>query len=194
MGTSSDFGNMVSMALASVFLPFLPMLPRQIILNDLLYDVAQMGIPSDAVDPTFMRKPRRWDIALIRRFMFVLGPVSSLFDFATFGILLWLFRADAELFQTGWFIESLATQTLVVFVIRTVGSPLRSRPSRLLVGLVAGVMSLALLLPYTPIAADLGFVPLPASYLVVLVALVTGYLAVVQVVKRRLFERSPMAV
>lgn len=193
MGTSSDFGNMVSMAVASVFLPFLPMLPRQIILNDLLYDIAQMGIPGDDVDPSFMRKPRRWDIALIRRFMFVLGPVSSLFDFATFGILLWLFRADAAVFQTGWFVESLATQTLVVFVIRTVRSPLRSRPSPLLMGLVAGVIALALALPYTPLAAELGFVPLPASYLAVLAVLVAGYLAVVEALKRRLFERSPMA-
>ena len=188
MGTSSDFGNMISMALASLFLPFLPMLPRQILLNDLLYDVAQMGIPSDAVDPSFMRKPRRWDIKLIRRFMYTLGPVSSIYDLATFGLLLWLFNADAPLFQTGWFVESLATQTFVVFIIRTTGNPLCSRPSATLIALVLLVVALAMALPFTPLAQDLGLVPLPASYLVVLVILVASYLGVVEIVKRRVFR------
>jgi Mg2+-importing ATPase len=193
MGTSSDFGNMISMALASLFLPFLPMLPRQILLNDLLYDVAQMGIPSDAVDPSFMRKPRRWDIKLIQRFMLTLGPVSSVYDLATFGVLLWLFHADAALFQTGWFVESLATQTFVVFIIRTTGNPLRSRPSTTLIVLVLLVVAVAMALPFTPLAEDLGLVPLPSSYLAVLVVLVVSYLGVVEVVKRRVFGRSGMA-
>ena len=193
MGTSSDFGNMLSMAAASAFLPFLPMQPTQILLNDLLYDVAQMGIPSDAVDPSFTRRPRRWDIALIQRLMLVLGPVSSLYDIATFGVLLWLFRANEALFQTGWFVESLATQTLVVFVIRTAGNPLRSRPSRLLAGLVIGVVAIAVALPYSPLAADLHFVPLPLAYFGVLSVLVVSYLGVVELVKRRAFRSAGLA-
>ena len=194
MGTSSDFGNMLSMAAASLFLPFLPMLPRQIILNDLLYDVAQMAIPSDEVDPSFMRKPRRWDIGLIRRFMFTLGPVSSLYDLATFGVLLVMFHADAALFQSGWFVESLATQTLVVFVIRTGRNPLRSRPSGLLIALVFGVVALAAILPFSPLAADLGLVALPLPYFGVLVILVMSYLAMVQLLKVRLFRENDRAI
>jgi Mg2+-importing ATPase len=193
MGTSSDFGNMLSMAAASAFLPFLPMRPTQILLNDLLYDVVQMGIPTDAVDPSYVRKPRRWDIGLIRRFMFTLGPVSSIYDIATFGLLFWLFRADEALFQSGWFVESLATQTLVVFVIRTAGNPLRSRPGRALMLLAVAAVALAVLLPYGPLAADLGLVALPLSYLALLVVLVASYLAIVELVKRRVFaadERS----
>ena len=190
MGTSSDFGNMLSMAAASAFLPFLPMRPTQILLNDFLYDVVQMGIPSDAVDPSFVRKPRRWDIALVRRFMFTLGPVSSVYDIATFAILFWMFNANEVLFQTGWFVESLATQTLVVFVIRTTGNPLRSRPGRALAVLAAVVIGVAILLPYSPLAPDLGLVALPASYPVVLIVLVASYLAIVELVKRRVFAHS----
>ncbi len=190
MGTSSDFGNMLSMAAASMFLPFLPMLPTQILLNDLLYDVAQMGIPTDAVDPSFTRKPRRWDVGLIRRFMFTLGPVSSLYDLATFGVLLWIFQANEALFQSGWFVESLATQTLVVFVIRTSGNPFRSRPSRALAALAIGVLLVGVVLPYSPLAPDLGLVALPASYFAVLLVLVTSYLGVVELMKRRVFARA----
>src|SRR5262249_18371644 len=129
MGTSSNFGNMFSMAAASLFLPFLPMLPTQILLNNLLYDLAQVTIPTDNVDPSFIHKPRRWDISLLRNFMLGIGPVSSLYDFLTFFVLLVFFRASEELFHTGWFVESLATQTLVLLVIRTAGNPLQSRPS-----------------------------------------------------------------
>ena len=129
MGTSSNFGNMFSMAVASLFLPFLPMLPTQILLNNFLYDLAQVTIPTDNVDPSFIRKPQRWDIGLIREFMLFIGPISSIYDFLTFYVMLVLFKAGAELFHTGWFVESLATQTLVLFVIRTAGNPFRSRPS-----------------------------------------------------------------
>src|SRR5207247_9198595 len=129
MGTSSNFGNMFSMAAASVFLPFLPMLPTQILLHNFLYDLAQVTIPTDNVDEAFIRTPQRWDIGIIQRFMVVIGPISSIYDFLTFGVLLWVFRASEALFQTGWFVESLATQTLVLFIIRTAGNPLRSRPS-----------------------------------------------------------------
>src|SRR5207247_5543708 len=129
MGTSSNFGNMFSMAAASVFLPFLPMLPVQILLNNFLYDLAQVTIPTDNVDPSFIRKPRHWNIKLIRDFMIYIGPISSIYDFLTFYVMLAVFRAHEPLFHTGWFVESLATQTLVLFVIRTAGNPLRSRPS-----------------------------------------------------------------
>src|SRR5215469_14803137 len=130
MGTSSNFGNMFSMAGASLFLPFLPMLPMQILLNNFLYDVSQVTIPTDNVDETFIRKPHHWDIALIRDFMLFIGPISSIYDFLTFWVMLAVLHASEPLFHTGWFVESLATQTLVLFVIRTVGNPLRSRPSR----------------------------------------------------------------
>jgi Mg2+-importing ATPase len=139
MGTSSNFGNMFSMAAASLFLPFLPMLPTQILLNNFLYDISQISIPSDNVDPALLHRPKRWQIAFIRQFMMIIGPISSIYDFLTFGVLLWVFHASssAMLFHTGWFVESLATQTLVVFVIRTAASPLKSRPSRpLLIGVL----------------------------------------------------------
>src|SRR3974377_1212135 len=120
---------MFSMSGASLFLPFLPMLPTQILLNNLLYDLAQITIPTDNVDDTYLRKPQHWDIGLIRRFMILIGPISSLFDFLTFYVLLKVFAASEAAFHTGWFVESLATQTLVLFVIRTAGNPLRSLPS-----------------------------------------------------------------
>jgi Mg2+-importing ATPase len=188
MGTSSNFGNMLSMAAATAFLKFLPMLPTQILLNNLMYDVAQLTIPTDRVDPSYVRKPRRWDIRLIRRFMLIIGPVSSVFDFLTFFVLLKLFGADEKLFHTGWFVESLATQTLVLFVIRTGGSPLRSRPSRPLTLTVIGVAALGVVLPYTPLAGPLGFVPLPVGYLLFVAAAVAAYLGMVEFVKRRVFR------
>ncbi|HKF63354.1 MAG TPA: magnesium-translocating P-type ATPase, partial [Dongiaceae bacterium] len=138
MGTSSNFGNMFSMAGASLILPFLPMLPVQILLNNLLYDLSEMPIPMDEVDPEAMEAPPHWDVGFIRNFMLVLGPVSSLFDFLTFGLLLLVFGAGPALFQTGWFIESLATQVLVIFVIRTRRNPLQSRPSPYLAAAAIG--------------------------------------------------------
>ena len=131
MGTSSNFGNMFSMAAASLFLPFLPMLPTQILLNNFLYDVSQISIPSDNVDAALLHRPKRWQIGFIRQFMMIIGPISSIYDFLTFGLLFWVFHASTNpsLFHTGWFVESLATQTLVVFVIRTAGNPFKSRPS-----------------------------------------------------------------
>lgn len=165
MGTSSNFGNMLSMAFASPFLPFLPMKPTQILLNNLLYDISQISIPTDNVDPSFVNKPKHWDIDIIRKFMFYIGPISSLFDFITFGVMLYYFNASEALFQTGWFVESLATQTLVIFVIRTVRSPLTSKPSLPLALTVLIVVFISLLLPFSPLASSLGFVPLPASFL-----------------------------
>jgi Mg2+-importing ATPase len=190
MGTSSNFGNMLSMAAATAFLPFLPMLPLQVLLNNLLYDAAQLPIPGDRVDPAFVTKPRKWDIARIRRFMLAAGPVSSVFDLITFAGLLWLFHAGERQFQTGWFVESLFTQTLVLLVIRTGGNPFRSRPSRWLLGTVIGVCGVAVLLPYAPFAGALGFVPLPAAFFPFLVLVAAAYLGCVEVVKRR-FLRDP---
>jgi Mg2+-importing ATPase len=189
MGTSSNFGNMFSMAAASVFLPFLPMLPTQILLNNFLYDAAQISIPTDNVDPTFIQKPRRWRISLIRDFMLFIGPISSIYDFLTFGALLTIFRAREPLFHTGWFVESLATQTLVLFVIRTAGNPLRSRPSLPLVVTTLVMVAVGIALPYTPAAPYLGFVPLPAGFFVFLAAATGTYLVVVEMVKRRLLGR-----
>jgi Mg2+-importing ATPase len=186
MGTSSNFGNMFSMAGAAVVLPFLPMLPTQILLTNFLYDLAQVSIPSDDVDPELTRMPRRWDMKLVRRFMFVLGPISSLYDFLTFAVLLRVLRADEKTFHTGWFVESLVTQTLVIFVIRTVRVPWKSRPSRALVGTVLGVVALAVLLPSSPLGPSLGFVHLPLVYWGFLVTATFTYLALVEFVKRRL--------
>jgi len=189
MGTSSNFGNMFSMAGAYVFLPFLPMLPSQILLNNLLYDTSQVAIPTDNVDPSFIKKPQHWDINLLRNFMIFIGPISSIFDFLTFFILLRVFHAGAVLFHTGWFVESLATQTLVVFIIRTAGNPLRSRPSTPLVITVLLVVAIGILLPYMPLAVPLGFTPLPGLYFLFLIAMTIAYLLLVALVKRPLLRR-----
>ncbi len=186
MGTSSNFGNMFSMAVASLFLPFLPMLPIQILLNNFLYDLAQITIPTDNVDPTFIRKPHRWDVSLIRKFMIYIGPISSIYDFLTFGALLVLLHASEQAFHTGWFVESLATQTLVLFVIRTAGNPLRSRPSRLLTSTILTVVLVGSILPYTSLAPLLGFTPLPLAFMLFLFGLTGTYLLFVEFAKRRL--------
>ncbi|HVN50876.1 MAG TPA: magnesium-translocating P-type ATPase [Acidimicrobiales bacterium] len=185
MGTSSNFGNMFSAAVASAFLSFLPMLPSQILLNNLLYDTSQLSIPTDRVDEEQLARPAHWDLGLIKRFMLVFGPISSLFDFATFAIMLNVFHAGPSLFRSGWFVESLATQTLVIFVIRTRRVPFtRSRPGRLLTAAVLSVVAIGAILPYSPMAATLGFQALPAAFFGVLVAMVAVYLALVEVVKQ----------
>ncbi len=188
MGTSSNFGNMFSMAGAVLFLPFLPMLPTQILLNNFLYNLAQVTIPTDNVDASFVQKPHRWDITLIRNFMLIIGPISSIFDFLTFFIMLGIFHASEPLFHTGWFVESLATQTLVLFVIRTAGNPLRSRPSRPLAITTLLIVAIGLLLPFTPLANPLGLTPLPLSYFAFLAGMTVTYLLLVQLVKRRIMR------
>ena len=188
MATSSNFGNMLSMAAATVVLPFLPMLPVQILLNNLLYDLSETAIPFDRVDDAELRRPHLWDVREIRRFMLVLGPVSSLFDFLTFAVLLLMLHAGPALFQTGWFIESIATQILVIFVIRTRRSPLRSHPHPLLVATSLAVVAIALALPFTPAAPVLGFVTPPWPYFAVLLALVPVYLALAQVSKQVVYR------
>jgi len=190
MGTSSNFGNVFSMAGASVFLPFLPMLPTQILLNNFLYDLSQITIPTDNVDEEFLRKPKHWDIGLIRKFMVFIGPISSIFDFLTFYVLLHFFHASQALFHTGWFVESLATQTLVIFVIRTAQNPFRSRPSLPLTLTTFFIVTAGAVLPLSPLAGILGFVPLPGSYFVYLAAVTVVYLLLVELGKRVLIART----
>ncbi len=192
MGTSSNFGNMFSMAGAFLFLPFLPMLPTQILLNNFLYDFSQITIPTDNVDRPFIQKPRKWDISFIRKFMIFIGPISSIFDFLTFYVMLNVFHASKALFHTGWFVESLATQTLVLFVIRTQGNPFKSRPSRPLTITVLAIVAIGILLPFLPLAGALGFVPLPPAYFTFLLVAVVIYLGMVEVVKRKLMARMFM--
>ncbi|MFD8394311.1 magnesium-translocating P-type ATPase [Streptomyces sp. NPDC059680] len=190
MGTSSNFGNMFSAAGASLFLPFLPMLPSQILLNNLLYDTSQLAIPTDEVDEEQVRRPAHWDIAFIRRFMICFGPISSLFDFVTFAVMLGVFHADAAQFHTGWFVESLATQTLVIFAIRTRRIPFwRSRPSLPLTLTALGVVALGAALPTTPLAHVLGFQPLPTAFFAAVATMVVVYLLLVELGKR-IFYRT----
>jgi P-type Mg2+ transporter len=192
MGTSSNFGNMFSAAGASLFLAFLPMLPSQILLNNLLYDSSQLAIPTDDVDAEQLARPARWDIGFIRRFMIWFGPISSVFDFATFGIMLGVFHAGAVLFHTGWFVESLATQTLVIFAIRTRKVPFfRSRPSRPLLFAAIAVVLVGAILPISPLARTLGFRPLPVAFYAAITGLAICYLALIEVAKR-LFYQAPV--
>jgi Mg2+-importing ATPase len=190
MGTSSNFGNMFSAAGASLFLSFLPMLPSQVLLNNLLYDVSELTIPTDRVDEESLRRPTHWDIGLIRRFMLFFGPISSAYDFLTFAVLIVGFDAGASLFRSGWFVESLATQCLVVFVIRTRRVPFfRNRPSwPLLLGTLA-VVAVGVALPFSPLADRLGFQALPPTLLGILGGMVLTYLVLVEAGKA-LFFRS----
>ena len=189
MGTSSNFGNMFSMAAASVFLPFLPMLPTQILLNNFLYDLAQITIPGDNVDRAYLTRPQHWDLRVIRDFMLFIGPISSVFDFLTFYVLLHVFHASERLFHTGWFVESLATQTLVLFVIRTMGNPFLSRPSRALTVTTLGIVAIGMALPLTPLAELLEFAVPPLPYLLFVVLATVTYLGLVEVAKRPLVRR-----
>ncbi|GAA2753920.1 magnesium-translocating P-type ATPase [Amnibacterium kyonggiense] len=185
MATSSNFGNMFSAAGASLFLPFLPMLPSQILLNNLLYNGGQLAIPTDRTDPEVLARPAAWDIRFIRRFMLLFGPISSVFDFLTFGVMLLLLHAGPPEFRTGWFIESLATQTLVIYVIRTRRVPfLRSRPSVPMLVVPLLTAGVGVLLPFTPIGGVLGFSVVPAPYFLALLAMIGAYLALAELAKR----------
>jgi P-type Mg2+ transporter len=191
MATSSNFGNMFSAAGASLFLSFLPMLPSQILLNNLLYDVGQLAIPTDNIDPETVARPAAWDIGFVRRFMAVFGPVSSIFDFLTFFVMLSVLNASHAEFRSGWFVESLATQTLVVFLIRTRRVPFfRSRPSKAMLIIPTAMAAVGAILPFTPIARILGFTTLPVAFFLILVAMVFAYLALVEVVKSRFYARE----
>jgi Mg2+-importing ATPase len=191
MGTSSNFGNMFSMAGAALLLPFLPMKPIQILLNNMLYDLSELAIPADEVDEESLAQPRHWDIKFIRNFMIVLGSVSSLFDFITFGFLLWIMQASEAVFQTSWFVESLATQTLVIFVIRTRNLAFHSRPHPLLIATSLAVVGAAFALPYTTVGQWFGLVPLPARFLFAISAIAVCYLLLAEAVKRAFYRLLP---
>ncbi len=191
MMTSSNFGNMFSMAGAALFLPFLPMLPLQILLNNFLYDVSETAIPLDSVDEEQLQNPHAWNMKSIVRFMIVMGLISSLFDFVTFFILIKLFQADQMLFQTGWFVESLTTQILIIFVIRTYKPFWKARPHPMLAILSSVLVFVAALIPFTFLAQTFEFVRPPVSFYAVLFMIVCAYLATAEVMKRRLYRYNP---
>ncbi len=185
MGSSSNFGNMLSMTGASLALPFLPMLPIQVLLNNFLYDLSQVAIPSDDVDEEYLQKSRPWNIDYIKKFMFVFGLISSVFDFLTFGVLWFVFSAAAPTFHTGWFLESLCTQTLVIHIIRTGKIPfVESKPSQFLIFTSIYIVTIAFVIPFTPLGKHFGFVTLPWTFFVALISIVTAYLFTVQIVKK----------
>ncbi|ESY89397.1 magnesium-translocating P-type ATPase [Mesorhizobium sp. LNHC209A00] len=188
--TSANFGNMISMAVASLFLPFLPLLAKQILLNNFLSDVPSLAIASDNVDPDQLRRPRHWDIRFVRRFMISFGLVSSLFDFATFAFLLFFAHATEAAFQTAWFVESLLTELAIVLIVRTHRAFWASRPSPLLAWLTLAVGIIAIMIPYLPFAAWFGFVPLPLPVLAGLVAITALYLLASEATKRWFFGQE----
>jgi len=189
MGTSSNFGNMFSMAGGTLLLPFLPLLPVQILVNNFLYDLSEIPIPLDTVDQDALDRPHHWDMTFIRNFMLVLGSISSIFDFVTFYLMRHVFHAGEQLFHTGWFVESLATQVLVIFVIRTRGNPFRSRPSAILAATSLAVVAAAAWLPFTPLGSRLGFVPVPGLFFLILAGIVAVYLVAAQVAKSWFYRR-----
>ena len=189
MATSSNFGNMFSAAGASLFLTFLPMLPSQILLNNLLYDVGQLAIPTDNVDDEVVARPAAWDIAFVRRFMMVFGPVSSIFDFATFFVMIAILHASHSEFRSGWFVESLATQTLVVFLIRTRRIPFfRSRPSVPMLITPVTCAVIGAILPFSPLARFLGFATLPLTFFLILLGMIGTYLVLIEFAKSRFYR------
>jgi Mg2+-importing ATPase len=181
MGTSSSFGNMVSAAAASIVLPFLPMTPVQLLLNDIMYDVSQTSIPTDNVDADQILRPRSWDLGYIKRFMILFGLIGTIYDFLTFAVMYFVFHARGSLFQTGWFVTSFITEVLVVFVIRTRKIPFwRSKPSLPFLTTCLAVVAIGLYLPFSPFAVYLDFTPLPALYFGFLMAITVTYLIVVE--------------
>lgn len=190
MTTSANLGNMLSMAVASLALDFLPLLASQILLNNFLSDIPAVGLANDGVDAELIDRPRRWNIRFIGRFMVSFGLASSLFDFITFAALLGLFAAGVELFRTGWFVESLLTELLIAFVVRTRRVFYRSRPSSLLLALSALIAVIALAIPYLPVAPLLGFVPLPATILLTLIGITLLYVLATEAMKRRFYRQT----
>jgi len=185
---SANLGNMISMAAASLFLPFLPLLAGQILLNNLLSDVPAIGIADDAVDPELIARPQRWNMRFIGRFMVEFGVVSSMFDFLTFGVLLKVFRAAAPLFRTGWFVESLLTELVIALVVRTRRPFFRSRPGSLLLWSTVALVALTYALPYLPLVGVFGFVPLPGVLLVTVSAVTALYVAATEILKKRFYR------
>jgi Mg2+-importing ATPase len=192
MAASSNFGNMFSMLGASIFLPFLPMLPIQVLTNNLLYDFSQTTIPTDEVDAEWLTRPRKWAIGELRRFIIFIGPISSIFDYMTFFIMLYVFKSwtNADLFHTGWFVESLFTQTLIIHVIRTNKIPfLQSRASRALILTSVLIVAIGAYLPYSPLASTLGFVPLPPLYWLLLLGMLVTYVILTQLIKTWFYRK-----
>ena len=187
MATSANFGNMFSMAVASLVLPFLPLLPKQILLTNLLTDFPEMAIATDSVEPSLLEGPRRWDIRAIRRFMLAFGPLSSLFDLATFAVLMFLLKASPAQFRTGWFLESVISACLIVLVVRTRKPFLTSRPGKSLLVATLAVIAATLALPFTPMGALFGFELLPPLYFVVLLGIVAAYMLSAEALKRRFY-------
>jgi len=190
MATSANFGNMFSMAGASLFLPFLPLLPTQILLTNLLTDLPEMTIATDSVDADAIEKPRRWDIHFIRRFMVVFGIVSSLFDYLTFGVLIWLLRATSAQFRTGWFMESVVSASLIVLVVRTRKPFFKSRPGKYLLLATLVVVVLTLVLPLTPLARVFEFTLLPLKFLPILAVIVALYVICAELTKAWFYNRE----
>jgi Mg2+-importing ATPase len=188
MATSANFGNMFSMAGASLLLPFLPLLPKQILLTNLMTDLPEMAIATDRVDAEAVQRPQRWDVHLIRRFMFRFGLLSSVFDFLTFGVLYFLLRASPPLFRSGWFVESVASAALVVLVLRTRGPFWRSRASRALTLATLAVAAAAVAVPFTPLGQLFGFAPLPAAFLVLMALTVVAYIVAAEILKRAFYR------
>jgi Mg2+-importing ATPase len=190
MTTSANFGNMFSMAGAALFLPFLPLLPKQILLNNFLTDFPAMAISTDRVDPEEIEKPRRWDISIIRKFMIAFGLVSSIFDFLTFATLVFIIRATPETFRTGWFVESVMTEVFIILVMRTWKPLYKSLPSRALMAGMIAVVVVTLALPYSPLSATLGLTPLPFSTLLLLAIITLLYIAASELTKRVFYVRT----
>jgi P-type Mg2+ transporter len=189
MATSANFGNMFSMAGASLFLPFLPLLPKQILLTNLLTDFPEMTIATDRVDTVAVEGPRRWDIKFIQRFMVVFGLLSSVFDYLTFGVLLYFMKAGEKVFQTGWFIESVVSASLIVLVVRTRLPFLKSPPGRYLVMATVLIVAVVIALPLTPVAGLLGFVPMPLSFYGWMLLIVAAYIGSAEAAKRWFYKR-----
>jgi Mg2+-importing ATPase len=186
---SANFGNMFSMALTSLFLPFLPMLPKQILFENFLSDVPLMTVVSDNVDHELVDRPVRWNIPFIRNFMVVFGIISSAFDFITFGLLLFVVHSAPNQFQTGWFLESLLTELFVMLVMRTRRVFYQSRPGQWLMLSTLAIAAIGLLLPYSPLAGLLGFTPLPAWVITLLFGITTLYVLTTEVAKREFYRR-----
>jgi Mg2+-importing ATPase len=191
MGTSSNFGNMLSMAVASVFIPFLPLTPIQVLLNNLLYDLSEIGIPYDTVERSTIRRPHGLEMSELLRFTLIMGPLSSVFDIAAFLILLHGFHATPEVFRTAWFIESMATQILVIFLIRTSAPFWKGTPHRILIFTSLGALAVAFAFALTPLGVPFGFVPLGPSVLLVMAVLVVGYLTAAELVKHTAMAHRP---
>jgi Mg2+-importing ATPase len=189
MASSANLGNIISMVMAGLILPFLPLLPIQVLLTNLIYDCAQMGLPVDRVDPETVERPVHWDISLIKRFMLVMGPVSTVFDMLTFGVLVLLFHAGEALFRTGWFVESLVTQILMIFAVRTRRHLFASQPHPSVTALAFGAVALTVVLPFLPVGAWFEFVALPVPYFAFLLLVVGGFLVMIEMVKRLFYAR-----